>query len=156
MKEIRIKQYVRYLFGILILIFILNKLYFRPWLNKIETPDILIVITYSIPNFIEAMVGTLIITGILFQLREYFNSRFGSLKDTLIHILALSFASAYVISQELKFHNFGGNNVYDPYDIVGSVIGLVATFILIQTYGVIEKRRDEFDNDYSIKRSMNH
>lgn len=51
----------------------------------------------------------------------------------------MGIASLYVISQELKFHSLGGNNVYDPYDIAASLIGIAATFIVIQRFGFTEK-----------------
>jgi len=139
MNEIPIKKYIRYLFGIAILVFIMNKLYLRPWILENETPNVFLIFTYSIPNLIEAIIGTLILTGILLQVRQYFNKNFGSIKDTYIHIIAVSIASIYVISQELKFHNLGGNNVYDPYDIVASIIGLIGTFVIIQLLGFTEK-----------------
>jgi len=141
-KEIHIKKYVRYLFGIAILIFILNKLFLRPWLSGNDVPNIFQIVTYSVPNLIEATIGTLLSTGILLQIRQYFHKRFGTIKDTYIHILALCIASIYVISQELKFHNLGGNNVYDPYDIVASLIGLLVTFGVIQLFGFTEKNND--------------
>ena len=141
-KEIPLKKYVRYLFGITILVFILNKLFIRPWLSENEVPYIFLIVTYSIPNLIEATVGTLIVTGILLQIRQHFNKKFGSFKDTYIHISAVCIVSIYVIPQELKFHNLGGNNVYDPYDIAASLIGLVATFGIIQRFGFTEKKDD--------------
>ena len=102
MKEISIKKYVRYLFGKAILIFLLNKLYLRPWILENDVPDIFLIVTNSIPNLIEAVTGTLILTGILFQTRRYFNQKFGNLKDIHIYVLAVSLASIYVISQELN------------------------------------------------------
>lgn len=33
------------------------------------------------------------------------------------------------------FHNLWGNNIYDPYDLFASVIGLVLTFATIQIFG---------------------
>ncbi|MDZ7680157.1 MAG: hypothetical protein U5J63_00255 [Fodinibius sp.] len=139
MKEIAIKNYIRYLFGIAILVFILNKLLIRPWLLANDVPGIFLIVTYSIPNLIEAIIGTLVLTGILLQIRQYFYHKFGSVRDTYIHLLAVSIASIYVIAQELTFHNLGGNNVYDPYDIVASLIGLIATFGIIQLFGFTEK-----------------
>ena len=139
MKEIPIKKYIRYLFGIAVLTFILNKIYIRPWILEHKSPDILLIVTYSIPNLIEAIIGTLLLTGILLQIRQYFNKKFGSIKDIAIHIIAVIIAGIYVISQELKFHNLGGNNVYDPYDLVASLIGLILTFGIIQLYGFTEE-----------------
>ena len=139
MKEIKIKKHIRYLFGIAFLVFILNKLILRPWILEIEAPNILLIFIYSIPNLLEAIIGTLILTGILLQLRQYFNNKFGSIKDISIHILAVSIASIYVLSQELKFHNLGGNNVFDLYDIIASIIGLILTFGIIRMFGFSEK-----------------
>lgn len=144
MKEIQIKKYVRYLFGVAILVFILNKLYLRSWLLENEVPNIFLIVTFSIPNLIEAMIGTLLITGILYQIRQHYNAKFSSIEDFYIHISALFIASIYVISQELKFHNLGGNNVYDPYDLLASVIGLLATFLIIQLFGFVERINDAY------------
>ena len=139
MREISIKKYVRYLFVIAILLFLLNKLYFRPWVVANESNGLLLIVTYSIPNLVEAIIGTLILTGILLQTRQYFKERIGSIRDIYIHVLALSLASFYVISQELEFHHIGGNNVYDPYDLIASIIGLSGTFVIIQKFGFADK-----------------
>ena len=128
-----------YLFGLAILVFILNKLYIRPWLLENDVTGIFLIVAYSIPNLIEAMIGTLLLTGILLHLRQHFSKKFSSLKDTYINVLAVCMASVYVISQELKFHNLGGNNVYDPHDLAASLIGLLATFGIIQLLGFTEK-----------------
>lgn len=97
--------------------------------------EILQVATYSIPNFIEAIIGTLIVTGILFQVRLHFNQKLGFIKDVQVKLLAVGIASIYVITQELKFHHLGGDNVYDPYDLIASVLGLILTFAIIQIFG---------------------
>ena len=139
MPEILIKKYVRYFFGISIVIFILNKIYLRPLVLKNNLSEFFQTIVLSIPNLIEAIIGTLILTGILLQVRQYFNEKTGHIKDTYIHLIALSLSSFYVISQELKFHNLGGNNVYDPYDLIASIIGLTMTFGVIQVFGFADK-----------------
>ena len=139
MREIPIKKYVSYLFGVAIVLFFLNKLYFRPWILTNESSGLLLIVTYSIPNLIEAIIGTLILTGILLQTRQYFKERIGSIKDIYIHLMAVSIAAIYAISQELKFHNIGGNNVYDPYDLIASIIGLIGTFGIIQMFGFADK-----------------
>ena len=139
MKEIPIKKYVPYLFGISILVFILNKFYLRPWVLENELPELFRIIVYSIPNLIEAIVGTLILTGIFLQLRQNLHKKLGNIKDTYVHTLAVSISSAYVISQEIKFHSLGGNNVYDPYDLIASIIGLVIAFGIIQVFGFADK-----------------
>ena len=63
----------------------------------------------------------------------------GTIKDINIRILAVVIATIYVISQELKFHNLGGNNVYDPYDLIASITGLMGTFVVIQIFGFVYK-----------------
>ena len=138
MKELPIKKYIRYLFGVSIFVFILNKLYLRPWILENNLSDFFLVVTYSIPNLIEAIIGTLILTGILLQTRQYFKKKIGSIKDTYIYQIAVTITAIYVISQELKFHNLGGNNVYDPYDLVASIIGLIGTFAIIHLVGFTE------------------
>ena len=60
-----------------------------------------------------------------------------AIKDINIHILAVVIASIYVISQELKFHNLGGNNVYDSYDLIASILGLMGTFVAIRIFGFV-------------------
>lgn len=139
MKELPIKKYVRYLFGILMLIFLLNKFYLRPWVLNNKFPDIFPLIVLSIQNLLEAIVGTFILTGILFQLRQMFHKKIGKITNTYIHLIAVAIAAIYVISQKLKFHNLGGINIFDFFDIVASIIGLVTAFGLMQIFGFIEK-----------------
>lgn len=54
MKEIPIKKYVMNVFGIAILIFVLNKLYIKNWILENDLTDFILIFTYSIPNLIEA------------------------------------------------------------------------------------------------------
>lgn len=136
MKEILIKKYIRYLFGWAILIFFFNKFFLRAWVLENETFNFFQIIVFSLPNLIEAIIGTLILTGILFQLKQYFNKK---TKDINIYLIAVIISAFYIISQELKLHNIGGNNVYDIYDLIASVIGLIITFLIFQTFGFIEK-----------------
>jgi len=128
-----------YLFGLSILIFALNKLYIRSWTLENNLPDFLLIVTYSIPNLIEAIIVTLISTGILLQVRQHFNKKLGTIKTAHINLIASSSAAVYVISQELKFHNLGGNNIYDPYDLLASFIGLIGTFGIIRIFGFTEE-----------------
>jgi len=139
MKEIPIKKHVRYLFGIAILAFFMNKFYLRPWVLENELPEFLRIVVFSIPNLVEGIVGTLALTGVLLQLRQYFNKKAGNVNDTIVYLIAVSMAGVYVLSQEFKFHNLGGNNVYDPYDVIASIIGLSLTFGLIQVCGFVDE-----------------
>jgi len=86
---------------------------------------------------LEAIIGTLLLTGILLQLHQSFIKETRPIKDIYIHICAVVIAAIYVLSQELRFHNVGGNNVYDTYDLIASVIGLIGTFTVIQIFGFV-------------------
>jgi len=130
---------VRYLFGVSILIFIINKFIFRPWAIENEFSPVWLIIAFSIPNLIEAVAGTLLLTGILFQLREFFFKQMGKLKDAHLYLMATGISSLYVVSQELKFHNLGGQNTYDIYDLFASFAGLILTYIIITTFGFADR-----------------
>ena len=143
MKEISIKKYVRYLFGVAILAFFLNKFLLRPWVLENDTSEFFQIIVLSIPNLIEAIIGTLLLTGILLQLKHRFNNKIGHIKDEYFYLFAVGLASIYSVSQEFKFHNLGGNNVYDPYDVIASLIGLGMTYAIIQVFGFVEMVKTE-------------
>lgn len=138
MKEIAIKKYVRYLFVIVFATFILNKLYLRPWVLENDLSIFFQIIVFSVPNLIEAILGTLVLTGILIYLRQY-SEKTKHIKDSTAYLLSVSISSLYVISQELKLHNLGGNNVYDPYDLIASIIGLLLTYLTLTKYGFTVK-----------------
>ncbi|WP_299557197.1 hypothetical protein [Seonamhaeicola sp.] len=111
----------------------------RPWVLEKDLPNVFKIFVLSVPNLAEAIIGTLLLTGLLFQLRPYFNQRLRALKDTYIHLAAVGIAGVYGISQEYKWHNIGGNNVFDIYDVMASIIGLVIAFGLLQKFGFIDK-----------------
>tara|TARA_R110002072_G_scaffold37556_4_gene109712 strand:+ start:5653 stop:5820 length:168 start_codon:yes stop_codon:yes gene_type:complete len=46
------------------------------------------------------------------------------------------FAAIFVITQEMKFHNFGGKNIYDFNDVIASIIGLIVIFVMLNIYGI--------------------
>ena len=69
---------------------------------------------------------------------ELSQNSFDHLVDIYIYQIAVTITAIYVISQELKFHNLGGNNVYDPYDLIASIIGLIGTFVIIKLLGFME------------------
>ena len=143
MKDIQIKKYVKYLFAVCMLLFILNKTFLRPLIIKNEITGFVLILSNSIPNFFEAVMGTLILTAILFTIRLSFLDKIKIVKNANIHIIAVILAAIYVISQELKFHNIGGNNIYDPNDLIASIIGLIATFIMVEKFGFMDELKKE-------------
>jgi hypothetical protein len=110
-----VKPNVRVLFLVAIVVFVPNKFFVRPLILKAGLPVFFEVLVNSLPNISEAIIGTLLLTGLGLQLRVRSSGRLGELPDTGVYVLAILVAGVYVLSQELKFHNLGGNNVYDPW-----------------------------------------
>ena len=130
-----VKPYVRALFLGAIVVFVLNKFVVRPWILDAGLPTFFEVLVNSLPNLSEAIIGTLLLTGIGFELRARSSGRLGDLSDTVVYLLAIVAAGVYVLSQELKFHNLGGNNIYDPWDLLFSIVGLAVKGIVLGRYG---------------------
>ncbi len=128
----RLKAHIRVIFWSAFILFIFNKLLIRPWIIREEIQGLIALISYSIPNFIEAVMGTFIVTGILTYSANTW------LKWTKhIPLVGVSIAGVYVITQELKIHNLGGKNVYDPLDLTASILGLVFSYAMIRQYGIL-------------------
>ena len=131
----RLKPLIRILFITAFLIFVLNKFYLRPLVLKMESFSIAKVFVYSVPNLCEAIMGTIVATALLFMLNNRLKLK---LRDIYVYVISISFASIYVISQELKYHNIGGNNIYDFNDLVASIIGLLLMAVVLFTFGFWE------------------
>ena len=137
MKEMPIKSYIRYLYGLALLVFILNKFFFRPWVLETNQAEVLQILVLSLPNFIEGLMGSILLTGLL-SLAKYREVKpFRELKDAYIYLLAVGMATLYVTTQEMKWHNLGGNNVYDPNDVIASILGLGTAFWVLQRFGYV-------------------
>ena len=133
--DIRLRRHARILFLGAFFAFVLNKLVVRPALSGTEVRALEVFI-YSFPNFCEAVMGVTLVSLLLLTVRV----RLASLRpigDRAIYLVATVFSAAYVISQEFGVHNLGGNNVFDPNDVVASVIGLAVTCGLYLRYGLL-------------------
>ena len=139
MNELIIKRHIRIIFLGVFILFIINKLALRPWILAHNSPQFLKIIAWSIPNFIEAVMGSICITGGLFYIQNNFVSSRRRLADVPIYLIAISFTSIYVLTQEIKWHNLGGRNVYDPNDFMASVLGVLFIFGVFYKYGFREK-----------------
>jgi hypothetical protein len=117
----------------------------RKWISERDIPDFIELISYSIPNFFEAILGSLILTAIFLRFKNLLGKRGKTLKTKHIYILVFLFSSVYVISQELNFLTLGGKNIYDPNDIAASILGLLFTYLLIHFYG-FHKESSLMDN----------
>lgn len=116
---------------LVIITFIINKALIRPYVLKHDFPNIFDIFVLSYSNFCEAIVGVLTLTYIGLYINQRMVRLEGRWREASIYIIAVVLAGVYVISQELKIHNLGGNNVYDPYDLLFSVIGLIAGYAIL-------------------------
>ena len=138
MSSLRFKRYLNIVSLGAILALVICKSVLRPWARAHEVPEFVNIILGSIPNFLEPLVGLPALTGILLMLRH---DRFKALQqfsERGIYFLAVFLGAIYVITQELRLHNLGGNNIYDSNDLVASVIGLVFMLVLMLCYGFIK------------------
>lgn len=116
---------------VVVLIFISNKLFIRPYILENDFPDFLDIFVLSFPNLCEALIGGLLLTNIGLFAKRKFPKTLTKVKENHIYIFAVLVTAMYVLLQEFKTHNLGGNNVYDPFDVLFSVIGLIiVSFIL--------------------------
>lgn len=118
------------------LLFFVLKIWFRPWVREQEGLEFLKVFANSFPNFVEAYLGTFTITAffLIAKIKNY--SWFKTLKNRVIYLFSTALAAIFVITQEMKFHNLGGVNIYDFNDVIASVIGLVFIFSMLNLYGI--------------------
>lgn len=121
---------VRIQLGVIVT-FIANKIWIRPYVleNDFSAPINTFVLSY--PNFCEATVGTILLGYMGLVLKHHGFPFLAKIKNTTIYIIATLFAAIYVILQEFKIHNLGGRNIYDPYDVIFSVLGLIAAYLLL-------------------------
>ncbi|MEM8907279.1 MAG: hypothetical protein AAGD05_05480 [Bacteroidota bacterium] len=136
LTDFRMHGLIRRLFFGLLLLFVCNKLWIRPWVIEHLPLPFFHTIVYTLPNFVEAVVGTFTITALLFLAKRTWWPTASALG---IYTLASSLAAVYVITQELKIHNLGGRNVYDPYDLLASVSGLAFGYWMLLRYGFLAK-----------------
>lgn len=116
---------------VVVLIFICNKFYLRSYVLENDFPEFLDIFVLSIPNLCEAILGGLLLTNIgLFAKHKFLNAP-SNITENHIYLFAVLVTAMYVLFQEFKIHNLGGNNVHDPFDVLFSVIGLlIVSFIL--------------------------
>ncbi|NAS30278.1 hypothetical protein GTQ40_04795 [Flavobacteriaceae bacterium R38] len=134
-----IKPYIKYLYIGMLLMHSANKFLIRPWVLEHHFSRFWVVLVNSLPNFLEAVVGIIVLTGIGLLLKVCFFKALNTINNKTLLSIASVIAGIYVITQELKIHNLGGRNVYDPNDLIASIIGLVFTYLLIYKKGILKK-----------------
>ncbi|WP_299529196.1 hypothetical protein [Ulvibacterium sp.] len=136
----RIKKYLRILFWTSFVTFALNKFYIRPWVLKNDLPYVFQISVLSLPNLIEAIMGTIVVTGLAFGAKRHLKRTIG---NSSIYLISVALTAIYVIAQELGYHNMGGNNVYDPYDLTASVLGLLLMLGLFHGFGFSSEHQQD-------------
>ncbi len=101
----------------------------RPKMLDSAAPEFFKITLLSLPNFFEAIIGTLTLTGVWLLLNDRLNKT-SQLKPKIIYIIAVILAGTYVISQELNLINIRTNGTVDPYDVLFSGIGLLVGFCI--------------------------
>lgn len=102
----------------------------RPTVLKTTDNGIIRTIFLSFPNLAEGIIGVLTtIMVILILFRKGLKVLYPS--NSVLYIFAAALATIYVLLQEFKVHNLGGNNVYDPNDVLFSLIGLSIGFLIL-------------------------
>jgi len=134
-RKIKIRPYVIYLFVGMFVMFALNKVLLRPYVLQNDLPNALQVIVLSFPNFAEAIMGTMVLTGILFRVKHITLHKVSFLKPGHVFLAAAVLAATYVISGELRVHGLGNNDTYDPNDLIASVIGLNLAYFTVRKFG---------------------
>ena len=120
--------------------FVLNKHLLRSWvLQRVESGPFVILVN-SLPNLVEAVVGTVTLAGMLMSLRENSESLARWLTDSRLYFGATILAAAFVVPQELNWINLDGNSVYDPYDMAASILGLIAINRMLVRFGLVTRR----------------
>lgn len=104
-------------------IYFLGKFLLRPFVLANNFPEVINIFVLSLPNLCEAVCGLLLLTNISLVSNFYLFKN--KINVGIIYFAVGIVTSLYVILQELKIHNLGGKNVYDPYDVVFSIVGLV-------------------------------
>ena len=135
------KRYVRPLFVVTFVAFFVVKGLLRPWVLERDSSSFLVIFVNSFPNLAEAILGTIVLAGIAVALRVNFPKLLGGLEDRWLFTAVCLVAGVYVVSQELGFHDLGGRNVTDPYDVAASVIGVVLMNVLLWRHRLVTESR---------------
>ena len=134
----RLRTYARVLFLGAFFGFLVNKFVVRPRLLSLVAPAWVETLSYSIPNFFEAVMGMTIVAAGLTTMRDNVE-RLESVGDRTVYAFAAVLSGVYVITQELGFHSLGGNNVVDSKDVGASIAGLVLMVGLFFRYGLLQQ-----------------
>ncbi len=143
-KKYRYSKPVLAIYILVFLSFPIAKGILRPWSFSLMPDSFLTLVLFSYPNFVEAIMGSCTLATILFVFREWFRERFRKnlMGDTFLYLTCIFLAAIFVITQEMKIHDLGGENIYDINDVYASCIGLIVILSLFLRYGVFVERKE--------------
>jgi len=127
------------IYGICTIIFLVHRYLIRPWIIIQDDYGWLLVIMNSLPNFLEGIVGTMLIAGIGLSIRVASRPNDLQVDSTAFFHVSTLIAAVYVVSQETNLLNVTRPNVYDPFDLLASLIGLVIINRLLIIGGMITR-----------------
>jgi len=111
--------------------YLVIKFLIRPIVIENEYTGLIKTFALSYPNFCEAIAGSIVIAFMLLIINGKFWKKDFRLKEKYIPLISILISGIYVLLQEFKIHNIGGRNVYDPYDVIFSILGLIIAFGLL-------------------------
>ncbi len=129
--------------GLSALTFLVNRHVVRPWVLHYMDGGLATVLVNSLPNLVEAIIGTIDVSLILLVIvrrNAWLRRRIG---HTTIYVVATAIAGLFVISCELNGIRFRGPNVYEPNDIVASILGLLTILFLLTRIGLVTEQSYE-------------
>jgi len=110
----------------------------RPWILETDASGLIVVVVNSLPNFVEAILGTVLLAGVLFSLRRRSNLEVLQTEDSKLFLAVLVIAGVFTIAQELNWFNHRPDNVIDPFDFLASFVGLIAMNRLLNRFGFLK------------------
>jgi len=134
---VRLRRYLVRLYLWTMGLFMVNKLFVRRMVLESDAPVVLDIVVLSAPNTFEAILGMSVVAALLFVARRKFGGGLRSFSDGMIYTMATLFTAIYVLTQEFNLHRLGGVQVYDPWDVAASIIGIVLMLVLFSTRGVV-------------------
>lgn len=140
-EDLKVRGITWNVYWVNFLLFAVLKIWFRPWVREQEGLEFLKVFANSFPNFVEAYLGTFTIASLMLLGKVLDYSWFKNLSNSVIYLASTLLAALFVITQEMKFHNLGGRNIYDPNDVVASVIGLIFVYVMLNVFGIGLKKK---------------
>lgn len=104
-----------------------------------EIDGLLLIIVNSTPNFIEGVVGPMFLAGLVLSYRVMSRPQDSTIESKQFYMNITMIAAIYVVLQETNWMNVTRPNVYDPYDLIASFLGLTLINRLLVAGGMLNR-----------------